>query len=298
MDEQKRESVYIAGSGRINGGVYDVIKIMGSARISGDVEANTIRTAGSSSFSGNVKALQVKTAGSCRVSHDLDADALQTAGTCVVEGDVRATRFSCSGSQRVGGDVVAGEIKISGSLVVGSDVEADSFYSKGRFEVGGLLSADDIQIGLGHRGTSRAGEVGGERIEVRRAGQSWSLHKQDFERQVGKVGYKLEKGFAKLRDRFGIDIEIGDLDKLVEEMVKFGDKIKAHIDIDLGEFGEAGKLEAETIEGDEVYLENTKARIVRGKTVTIGPGCQVERVEYSLSLEVDERAHVGQREKC
>jgi cytoskeletal protein CcmA (bactofilin family) len=39
-------------------------------------------------------------------------------------------------------------------------------------------------------------------------------------------------------------------------------------------------LSASIIEGDEIYLEHTKAQIVRGKHVIIGPGCDIELVEY------------------
>jgi len=34
------------------------------------------------------------------------------------------------------------------------------------------------------------------------------------------------------------------------------------------------------IEGDEIYLEYTTAKAVRGKNVTIGRGCNIELVEY------------------
>ncbi|WP_052475838.1 hypothetical protein [Cohnella kolymensis] len=40
------------------------------------------------------------------------------------------------------------------------------------------------------------------------------------------------------------------------------------------------QLFASVIEGDEVYLENTKADIVRGNRVTIGKGCDIGIVEY------------------
>ena len=39
-------------------------------------------------------------------------------------------------------------------------------------------------------------------------------------------------------------------------------------------------LKAETIEGDDVYLEHTTAQVVRGNTVTIGEGCEIDLVEY------------------
>lgn len=52
-------------------------------------------------------------------------------------------------------------------------------------------------------------------------------------------------------------------------------------------------LEAEVIEGDIVYLEYTKARIVRGNNVTIGPGCEIGMVEYKESIRQDESAVIN-----
>jgi cytoskeletal protein CcmA (bactofilin family) len=44
---------------------------------------------------------------------------------------------------------------------------------------------------------------------------------------------------------------------------------------------QTGTLVSHLIEGDTIYLENTRAEIVRGKDVTIGPGCEIGKVEYS-----------------
>ncbi len=54
---------------------------------------------------------------------------------------------------------------------------------------------------------------------------------------------------------------------------------------------EAG-FEAETIEGDDVYLEATHATAVRGRRVVIGPGCVIQEVEYSETLQIDPSAQV------
>jgi len=216
-----------------------------------------------------------------------------------VDGDLRATEFACSGSQRVGGHLIAGSARISGSCKVGGDVEADRFLSRGKFDISGLLTADEIKIELGFGGSCRAGEIGGERIEVRARGPFWEWRSEDVERKVGKVGYKLEKGLKKLRDRFGIEIELGDIDHLVEELVKLGEKIRVKVDLDEDdeEDGAHAELVVETVEGDEVFLENTRADVVRGSKVTIGRGCRVKRVEYAESLEVDESAQVDKREQ-
>ena len=48
----------------------------------------------------------------------------------------------------------------------------------------------------------------------------------------------------------------------------------------------------DTVEGDDVILESTRARVVRGKRITIGPDCEVEEVEYTDSCQVDAGATV------
>ena len=53
-------------------------------------------------------------------------------------------------------------------------------------------------------------------------------------------------------------------------------------------------LIAATIEGDEVRLEYTKADVVRGTNVSLGPGCEIGLVEYTGELNRHEDAVVGQ----
>ncbi|WJH34862.1 hypothetical protein N6H14_01395 [Paenibacillus sp. CC-CFT747] len=52
-------------------------------------------------------------------------------------------------------------------------------------------------------------------------------------------------------------------------------------------------LNADLIEGTLVNVEYTRARLIRGNRVVIGPHCEVERVEYTESLTVDPSASVG-----
>ncbi|MNR67595.1 hypothetical protein D3C85_1916860 [compost metagenome] len=46
------------------------------------------------------------------------------------------------------------------------------------------------------------------------------------------------------------------------------------------------------IEGDDIYLENTRAKVVRGNQVVIGPGCEIDLVEYKVLLEKKKGANV------
>ena len=52
------------------------------------------------------------------------------------------------------------------------------------------------------------------------------------------------------------------------------------------------RLDVEMIEGDDISLEATNARIIRGARVKVGKGCRIEAVEYSESLELSHKATV------
>lgn len=290
-DKRGTERVSIAGAGRIRGGTYQSVKVAGSGTIEGDVHAETIHTAGSCAFRGDVEAEEMKTAGSCRVSGDVRAEEFRVSGSATVEGNLRADFVKASGSLRVGEKLTASFIKTSGSLTVGEDVEADKFVSEGSFEIEGLLTADEIEIRLG--GDCAVREIGGERIEVKP--KSPRFRPEDLERRVEQK--VREKARAK-RWRFeelGIEIDI-DVEKMARELGKLGAML-GNLGLSLTGFGGYGTLEADTIEGDEIHLESTRAKVVRGKRVVIGPDCEIERVEYEESLDVDESAEVGERQK-
>jgi len=277
--EQKRQSVFVAGSNKISGGVYDTVKVMGSGKIEGDIDANSISTAGSCKIDGNVKAGKLKTAGSCKVEGNVEAKEITTTGSCEIEGRVKAGHFKCSGAHSVAKNLIADEITIAGSFKAGGDVEADKILARGSFDIGGLLSADELMIEL--RGRSEAREIGGERIEVRRRSEFREWRSDRFHRKMERAREKL--------DRLGIEIDLSDIFEGLEKFaMSFGGA---------GWGWGHGSLEAETIEGDDIYLEATKAQVVRGKRVIIGEGCEIDTVEYSDSLEVDDSATVKRQLK-
>ena len=312
MNEQQRKNVIIMGSGRLEGVYYDTIKIAGSCRADGDLDANQIKIGGSLRVGGDLKTKELKTAGSCRVIGDIEAEMMKTAGSCVADGNVKAKFFRNAGSQEVNGTLRAEEISSGGTLKVSGDVEANKFLSRGRFEIGGLLTADEVKIELGE---GRVQEIGGERIEIRSKGQFWGW------RKLGTINIEFDnegrpappppplsepprrrKGFSYEQGEGGPHIKI-DLGGLLEDVFQELERVG----VEMGKVGErvghafvghlAGCVEADTIEGDEIFLENTRARMVRGKKVTIGEGCEIEIVEYKDSLEVTEGANVKTRTK-
>ncbi len=283
MSEQKRTNVHLTGAGRISGGYYDTVTVAGSGRIEGDVDANLIKTAGSCRIDGDVKTKELKTAGSCRVSGDVRAERMRTAGSCVIEGDMHADEVKIAGTQTVEGTLRAKEITSAGSLKVTEDVEAEKFLSRGGFEIGGLLSAEEIKIELGG---GKVAEIGGTRIEVRQRGRSfWGWRRQP------RVHVQIRRNLENLGET---------LEGVFEDLGRIGEEVSRAVGESLG-YSWTGRspayLEADTIEADEIFLENTKARVVRGKKIQIGAGCEIESVEYSESLEVAPGAQVKEQKK-
>lgn len=60
---------------------------------------------------------------------------------------------------------------------------------------------------------------------------------------------------------------------------------------------ENSMLEIECIEADDIYIEHTKALHVSGKNVKVGPGCNIEHLEYMESVSTASDAVIGTLEK-
>ncbi len=68
----------------------------------------------------------------------------------------------------------------------------------------------------------------------------------------------------------------------------------AHIDVRGGR--RRGDLRVGRVEGEEVYLEDTRADLVKGKEVRIGPYCTIQVVEAE-KLEVHETSTVKEQRR-
>jgi len=279
------ERAKIAGAGRISGGTYQSVKVSGSGVVDGDISAETIGVAGSCKIKGSARADEIKTAGSCRVKGEVRAEELRTTGSCAIDGAVSVDTFKCSGSQRVDDSVNAGYVKISGSIRASGNLETDKFVSEGSFKVEGLLSGDEIAIHLG--GNCQAEEIGGERIEVR-SGACRSFHLNEGSEHADRRTW--DDPWTSREKSHGIDV---DLRTMTREMSKLGSKL-GNLGLSMTGIGSHGTLRADAIEGDEIYLESTKAKLVRGKRILIGPGCEIDRVEYEDEIRVHTEAEVAE----
>lgn len=196
----------------------------------------------------------VTIAGAGNVRGDIDAITLKVAGVGDISGNVTAADLSISGAATITGNVSAGTMSVSGTGDVRGNVTADILKVTGSGTFTGRVDAQRVEI----KGTAKIG--GDVQAEV-------------FDAQgVFSVGGLLNAGNVNIRLYGGCDArDIG------------GERIE----VALGNvwpwipfFGERN-LTADSIEGDVVILENTRAKVVRGADVRIGEGCEIELVEYT-----------------
>jgi len=232
--------------------------------------SNNININGSGSVSGGTYD-SVTINGSGRVNGDLICHSMTINGSGAVHGNLKAAgSFTINGSGRVEGSITeSGSVSINGSGKVGGSVRCQCFRSSGSATVDGDCEGEDMELNGGGR---IGGLLNGEKVRV-------YLYNNNHPK-IGSIG--------------GADIQVK------HKPGRNGNNPGWHIrifgiEIGSGSSGEPGYLETDTIEGDVIDLAYTRASRVSGRVVRIGPGCTIERVEYTESAEIDkENSTVGQ----
>jgi cytoskeletal protein CcmA (bactofilin family) len=229
----------------------------------------TLKLSGKGESAGGVYD-EVAVSGSGRIGGDLEAATVNIAGSCMMEGAVKAGTFAAagafevgrdleaktlcgSGTGEIGGDIRAETLKFSGRLMAGGTLKAREATFSGFAECGGNLEADQLQLSGAF---DVGGSVSGQRIQIALAGRSRASEIVAPEIAVRRASWRWR-------------------------MLEFAWRQSSAL------------LTAETIEGDDIHLEATRAGTVRGRQVTIGPGCRIEVVEYSEWLHIDPQADVA-----
>ncbi len=213
----------------------------------------TVTIAGSGTVRGDVEAEKVTIMGSGEIHGRVDAERISIEGSGEINGDVVAKDVVIAGSGEIAGGIRASRVSISGSARIQNNVRTTSFSGSGSFKVGGDVEADDY---VSSGGFTIKGLLNADSIEIGPAGTC----------TVREIG--------------------GEKIAVVEQEAGCGVWPFRY-------FRAAGTLKAESIEGDDVYLEVTQADVVRGRRVRIAGSCRVGSVEYSESLEIDPEATVG-----
>jgi cytoskeletal protein CcmA (bactofilin family) len=182
-------------------------------------------------------------------------------GTCWAKGDLRATRLRVDGHADVKGDLHADHLELNGVAKVGKSLTGEELEVKGALTVRENCEAEVFKI---KGGFDIGGLLNAGRIEI--------------------VLY----GGGKAREIGGETIEV----KRQSFRFNLAQFVKSLFSIPVEQI-----LTAETIEGDDLDLEFTKAKVVRGNNVKIGPGCEIDLVEYKNGLEISPEAKVKEQKQ-
>lgn len=206
-------------------------------------------------------------------------------------GDLRALSFNCMGESRfdcgfqsqkanIMGQVLfnasvdAGELAVMGQVEAFQGLRARTIKCMGQVQVQGVLNADEISL----FGQLRVqGDCNVDKFRSNGNFRIGGLLSVDH-LQVTPSGTCIAEDIG------GARIEIRRRHWLwgLGRALTLFTKADRHM------------LEVGVVEGDEIHLEDTTAKTVRGARVVVGEGCRVDRVEYSQSISVHASSHVGE----
>jgi cytoskeletal protein CcmA (bactofilin family) len=221
---------------------------------------------------------RVKLEGMITIEGDMECDNIRTEGLFTGNGTVKSTTGKFNGSANVKGSVVSDEVDVNGELKVGGDLSVQDIDVEGRLHVKGSFASENIDM----RGELKAG--GNCDAEVFNCKGTFkidgTLNAGEINASLYAAAHAKEIGGEKISIRKGDNKAIGILSSLFTPII-FG---KTHLTV-------------ETIEGDEIHIEHTTARVVRGDKVSIGDGCEIDLVEYRTDLKKTSGARIKKQVK-
>ena len=197
--------------------------------------------------------------GSGRIDGDLDCIYMKINGQCDVNGNVKADSVNVHGNTSIKGNLEAEKAKIHGTADINGNVSVEKAETYGSIDVKEDCNAEIFKIEgtFTIKGLLNAGEL------------DLSLYGPSKVREIGGEKIKVKK-----KGKY-------DFLGLKSLIMPAGNK----------------GLTVETIEGDDIYLENTQAKVVRGNNIEIGPGCEIELVEYKNDFKQDENSKIEANKK-
>ncbi|MDF2962709.1 MAG: hypothetical protein K0S39_4444, partial [Paenibacillus sp.] len=209
---------------------------------------------GSGSAAGGIYQ-NVKINGEGTISSDIDSIEFKTNGNSRARGNVKSKVIKVNGVTHIEGNVEADQVSVHGQTDIGGDVTVRSLKLQGKSEIGGNLTGDLL-------------EIDGE-MKVHRDCEAETFnYKGSF-----LIGGLLNAGTIDIQ-LFG-PCEVKEIGGEMISVKRTGIHLSLHKIIhSLFLPGFEDRLKADTIEGDDIYLEYTTAKVVRGNRVNIGPGCE------------------------
>jgi cytoskeletal protein CcmA (bactofilin family) len=265
--EQQLHNLDLAGNATASGGQYQDVNIQGVGNIHGDMECARCRVDGVANMGGAIKAEVLHIRGKATVEGDVTGTQVKVDGNSKMMGACTAKRIDIRGKTSIEGAVSSQELSINGFTAIGGRCEAKTLHIRGRARMGNSVISESVKI------EGEAKIAGDCEAETFRSDGAFAIKGL---LNAGKVSIRLG-GASVVKEIGGEDIRV---EKAWRRLPLFG------------WLGRSKKLVVETIEGDDIYLEYTQAKVVRGNRVHIGPGAEVDLVEYRADLQMSKEAKV------
>lgn len=228
------------------------MRINGDGSLSGGTYG-TVTVNGAGSVNGDLDAVTYKINGTATSNGRVLAQSITVNGSGTFNGPVQANAMTVNGDASIRDGAGVGRLLVRGNLTVVGGMALHEADVKGFLKIGGDCEAESF---VGEGGFTIGGLLNAGVVDIKVYGPC-SAREIGGERIVVR---RPGSGLASLTQLFTF----------------FAEK----------------RLTAETIEGDSVWLENTTAKIVRGRNVTVGAGCVIDFVEYAETFTPGEGAQV------
>ncbi|MEK3748745.1 hypothetical protein NYE25_10895 [Paenibacillus sp. FSL E2-8871] len=193
-------------------------------------------------------------------------------GECKFAGDVNCEKMNLTGNANIAGNLHMKQMKITGEIALEGNLEGDSLRGQGEIKAASV-KIDELHL---YGNLDVKGDCEGEKLQISGAlSVAGLLSAEHLEIKLFGPSSAKEVGGSILT------IKKSKTGRLLH-MMKPTSKIL---------------FEAGLIEGDAIDLVNTKANMVRGERVIIGPDCEIETVEFRDTLEVHKHATVKHQVK-
>ncbi|RCX19046.1 hypothetical protein DFP94_10562 [Fontibacillus phaseoli] len=216
---------------------------------------------------------------------------INTDGIATLNGDIVCNSLTSNGTLKLKGSIQAGRIRMNGNGSAEGSISGELLRVDGMLKTAADLRVEQVDI---HGMLTLAGNASGEGLEL--DGGLKLGGNAEFET------FKVHGGF-----QIGGMLNAGTVDifmaaacqarEIGGEVIRVSKKPGTRNLLALFSSSLAVGLTADVIEGDNIELEETKAEIVRGNSVRIGPGCEIGRVEYKDRFEAHPKAAIGSAEQ-
>ena len=230
------------------------VKINGDGSLSGGAYG-AVTINGAGTVNGDIDCTEYRINGAGTHNGRLLAQTVTVNGTGSFNGELQANAVTVNGDMSVRDGAGVGQLTIKGNASFGGSIASHDVVVRGFLKTGGDCESESFSC---EGAFTVAGLLNAGVVDIR-------LYGPCSAREIGG-------------ERITVRQPGGGFSSFTQIFTFWAEK----------------RLTADTIEGDDVTLELTTAKIVRGRNVSIGEGCRIDLVEHSGSCTVAPGATVGE----